>query len=266
MKYTQSIFRNVSDFMAMVRQPAQVMGTSVDASRDSWGGGSMANALAMVDTGWSGRPDLGAMAKAMAIQGNAPAHSTRHAVSGAFIDMGEYLSGMPECMIDFIEEPAPRIIKLGVNLVASGANNPEAFKRRGAVVLAVVESLQAAGYGVEVTVYMLASASGTSWVNLDAFILKRADQPLDMDSLAFWTCHPSAFRRIWFALCERKSSDFRSAFGVYRQGGYGMPATLRNVPQAKEELALDLEIDIVPQSMDDAKKLYEKIMEPFINE
>lgn len=262
-KYTENVFPNSAAFVAKAKAPAKVVGASVDRSSDSWAGGSMENALRMVDTGWNGRPSLGDKAKGMTLTGTAPAHSTRHSVSGAVVDMGEYLAGMPECMIDFVEEPAPRIVKLGVNLVASGGNEPSTFERRGAVVLALVESLTAAGFGVEVTVYMLTRAVNTDWIHLDAFTLKRADQYLDMDALAFWTCHASAFRRVWFAASERQDDDYRNAFGVFRGGGYGRPTSIRSCPEAAETLELDIEVDTVPHSWDAALEYFQKLIEPF---
>ncbi len=156
-------------------------------------------------------------------------------VSGAYVDVGAFLEGDPECLIDWdtTEDTSPRVISIYVNLCTSSGTNARKMVRRGVATAALVDCLETRGIRCEVVVV---SANGwrprkakqvmqdddeDSWNAIGSIIrvvVKRAHQPLDMDRLSFCLAHPSMFRRFMFRVMESEPDV---------PGGYGSVRTLR---------------------------------------
>ena len=236
-------------------------GASHDKDLDKWAGGSLKDALRLQREGWGGRPDVSKLAKDLDVQGSADLTemTTEHSVQGAYVDVPAYLEGVPECMVEFTEQPAPKVVRIGFSL-STGANLSEkAFANRGAVLLAIYNKVASAGYSTEIVVY--APVNRGKHKHSTSFVLKRSDQSMDEDELAFWCCHPSALRKIHFMHQESMPKDVRQAFGYINSGSYGMPIDLAKFPEAEEHLALDCRNDLRSDSFEDAVKYYNKTIE-----
>lgn len=251
-------YDSIEDYMAQCLANPDKDGASHDSDHDKWAGGSLKNALKLQREGWEGRPDVSKLAKDLDIEGSADLTemTTEHSTQGSYVDVPAFLEGVPECMVEFTEQPAPKVVRLGFNL-STGANlNSKAFANRGAVMLAIYNKVASAGYSVEIVVY--ATIKQKNHKHSMSFVLKRSDQYMDEDELAFWCCHPSALRRIDFMHRESLPESDREELGFAIDGNYGVPIDLAKFPEAEEHLALDCRNDLRSESFEDAVEYYNK--------
>lgn len=128
--------------------------------------------------------------------------------SGDSVDMGRYMSGDPECMMDYVTEPQSRmgrVIKVMVNVANSASISAEQIINRGVVVVALLDVLKKLGLGVELWTEMAISDKGVDSGNRFSQLVKVHDSAdmLDVDSTMFAIAHPSMLRRIGFASVEQ---------------------------------------------------------------
>jgi hypothetical protein len=122
--------------------------------------------------------------------------------------MGRYMSGDPECMIDYVTEPQARmgrVIKVMVNVANSASISAEQIINRGVVVVALLDVLKKLGLGVELWTEMAISDKGVDSGNRFSQLVKVHDSAdmLDVDSTMFAIAHPSMLRRIGFGSVEQ---------------------------------------------------------------
>lgn len=162
-----------------------------------------------------------------------------HDVTGAFVDMGAYMAGEPECMIDVRQETLPttgRIVRLLVNGSANWSVDEATIKARGAAICALVDAMArqhlALEVWVEVSIKPQTPARGKNAGKSPADRLstvvrvKAAADPLDIDMLMFPIGHPSFLRRIVFDVEERFPDRIRKKFGIgtdWNGSYYGIP-------------------------------------------
>ena len=262
-------YDSIEDYMAQCLANPDKNGASHKSS-DGWAGGSLENALKLQREGWQGRPDVSKLAKDLDIQGSADLTemTTEHSIQGAYVDVPAFLEGVPECMVEFTEQPAPKVVRLGFS-ISTGANLSEkAFANRGAVLLAIYNKVASAGYSTEIVAYapikkeIRNGRNGRKVTNRQcaSFVLKRSDRHMDEDELAFWCCHPSALRRIHFMHQESLPKADRDALGIHVGEGYGKPTDLSDFKEAEEQLALDCRNDLRSDSFEDAVEYYNEII------
>ncbi len=141
-------------------------------------------------------------------------------VTGSAIDIGAYLTGQPECFTEWVESDVyaagkGKIVKMVVNISASGSVTADVLFMRGAALVALADSLERAGRRVEIWTADRASAAEVR------IQIKRPEEPVQIDQIAFAMAHPAALRRIGFALQERFPTDIQEHVGT----GYGRPET-----------------------------------------
>jgi hypothetical protein len=159
-------------------------------------------------------------------------HKPVYALAGNYIDIGNYLSNDPECFIakEYDENNQKgKIITIVCSISFSAAITPETIIQRGAMVCALIDAIEYAGYRVEVICNETSSKSNSNrdgsnkdrgWLEVDITI-KKANQALNKIELAFCLAHPAMLRRILFSVAEIEGwSDF-----VY---GYGYPSKATN--------------------------------------
>jgi hypothetical protein len=145
--------------------------------------------------------------------------------SGDSVDMGRYMSGDPECMIDYVTEPQARmgrVIKVMVNVANSAMIDADQIVQRGVVIVALLDVLKKLGLGVELWTEMAISDKGVDKGNRFSQLVKIHDsaEMLDVDSTMFAIAHPSMLRRIGFGSIEQ---------GVRKDlvnGSYGYPSNI----------------------------------------
>jgi len=149
-------------------------------------------------------------------------------VVGDVIEMGEFMRGVPECMLAWVEGDevmdgqGERILKILLNFTASANVPASVIQTRGAAVCALIEALEYAGRRCEVIATHVVAAN-TGEVREDVIVVKRAEHPLQLDQLAFVLCHPAMLRRLHFAFEETVPRAVRDAYGFRKGRGYGRP-------------------------------------------
>lgn len=151
------------------------------------------------------------------------------AEEGDEVAIDRWLDGDSACWIAF--EPAPmasrgRIIPVLINTAVSAMVSKEDIARRGALAVALVDALEAAGYRSEVTICERWETSGAvfEW----SAIVKRPESPIELDRLAFAFLHPCVTRSIGFTL---KGSTEDGNF--WRMASQGVPAEIpaKDIPE-----------------------------------
>jgi hypothetical protein len=254
-------YDSIEDYMAQCLANPDKKGASHDPKHDKWAGGTLENALKLHREGWEGRPDVSKLAKDLDVQGSADLTemTTEHSTQGSYVDVPAFLEGVPECMVEFTEQPAPKVVRIGFSLSTGAHLSEKAFANRGAVLLALYNKVASAGYSIEIVCY--APIKQFNHKHSMSFVLKRSDQYMDEDELAFWCCHPSALRRIDFMHRESLPEADRKLFGYHEMGNYGIPIDLSEFKKAEDQLALDCRSDFRSDSFDEAVEYYNKTIE-----
>jgi hypothetical protein len=100
---------------------------------------------------------------------------------------------------------------------------------RGAIVAVLAYLLEQSGRAVSITQYCSIENNNHSFTG--SVVLKSADEPLDMDLLAFWLVCPDSFKRCWLRVIE--SLPNAQFLGVYN-GNYG--STISNYGELESDM------------------------------
>lgn len=161
-------------------------------------------------------------------------------VTGDFYDTGEFLTGSPECWQCEREVEHPGVSKpvvtVTVNLGASSAIDSKTLEQRGIYYVALVDILETLGIRVDLWVQSTAKAEYKKYQVCHRLQLKRPDQPLEIDRLAFILGHPGGFRQVWFSALTLVEDKLGAGLGIpvddpepYRGDVYASPL-LREKP------------------------------------
>ncbi len=133
---------------------------------------------------------------------------------GVFPCIPAYAAGVPTDMFTPSEygNPVPKpIVRILVNVTAS-CNVPTAqIVNRGAAILALIDRVQATGQRVELVAEFHCNAGSDSFAF--SVTVKRPEEPVDLDRIAYAIAHPAMLRRSLFRVMEFTAP--------YRVSGYG---------------------------------------------
>jgi hypothetical protein len=156
-----------------------------------------------------------------------PSFQSFYDVSGSDVDVARYLSGEPECMINYtmVDTPqAGRVITVRAPICASAGVTPKEMVDRGIQVVALILALEKTGLQVEV---WATSPIHDSWTgdpeylaNLDVLV-KGSGQALDIGQVMFAFAHPAMFRVMLLGLCHELPKKWQREIGI--GFGYGYP-------------------------------------------
>ncbi|MEZ4979096.1 MAG: hypothetical protein R2772_07340 [Chitinophagales bacterium] len=150
-----------------------------------------------------------------------------YAIAGYNVDIGSFLANDPECFIarEYEEKNYPgRIYKIVCSISFSAAISPETIIQRGAMICALIDTIEFAGHRAEVICNDAMSAGDyreyrqgknkeRGWFETSVTV-KKSTQPLEMTDLAFCLAHPAMLRKIMFSVCELNGwSDFANNYG-----------------------------------------------------
>jgi len=203
--------------------------SKLNKPRQSWDfGAGFDGAMAMVNNGWpKGAEKIAELAKAMydkIIPKVNAFTGTEHAVSGACVDVGAYLTGVPECMIEFVPQdnigtrPITMIISSGVN----GGTDADYINNRGAAILAAIDALEQRGCAVSVEMEstVVPYQHDTDHYVTYRTMIKHHGQVFDIDALAFPLTHPAFHRRLVFGAREHAPDRYFKALDIPIRYGY----------------------------------------------
>ncbi len=175
-----------------------------------------------------------------------PAFESYFDVAGGAVDVGRFLDGEPECMVEtrLVEIAKPgRVITILVNGGFRALITPDDIKKRGAAIVGLIDALERMQHSTEIALEM--SCEDGEGNETGPFLthlvwLKRSEETLDIDTLMFALAHPARHRRMTFALREHESVSDRRRFGlVDRHGESSMPS------QCVERVGADVHLDVI---------------------
>lgn len=175
---------------------------------------SFEEALTLAREGWpEGRKQAERFIKHLDVSGRIAKPEIIYDVIGnCGIDMGRYVMGDPECVMDMIDSSEEsilnseggKIIHIVYNISASAGIDGSIMQRRGAATMALVDALESAGRRVEVTI-----VDQNDYYEWRA-IAKAPGCSMQIDQLAFAFVHPSMLRRFGFSItaqCGKEGLD-----------------------------------------------------------
>lgn len=174
-------------------------------------------------------------------------------VAGSEVDMGRFLAGEPECMIESLPYKVARqgrAVRVVVPSCYASQVPTETVRQRGAAVVALCMILARAQHPVEV--WADYANHGTGGRNRYAFAVRvqHANEPLDEGRLMFALAHETANRRLCFSVKEQQSAAVRNDFRISdTAGGYGQSprhALVSDVPDAEANTILLSDFDVEP--------------------
>ena len=220
-----------SEFLSEVAKRPRVPNPATETPGDAtfYGTSSFEAAMDLAIKGWN--PGRSRMMKThdrlMAAVKGGEQFAPRYEVTGDEVDVGEFLTGEPECMIEYQMAPARKpVVKLVVGCALSCAIEGSSYERRGAVILAAIEAAEEAGVRVE----LWADYSRTNRVEYSRVPehkishrvkVKDACDPVEVDRLAFAMMNPAMVRRLMWRTHEIYGP---TQFDKCGGGAYGYPA------------------------------------------
>lgn len=132
-------------------------------------------------------------------------------VTGATVDVGAFLAGTPECMIDYPlsqTSKVGRIVTLVANCSASASIGADTILRRGQLIVALAMALGRLGHAVEMWAVNHTAHKGGGRCELNVKV-KGVDDELDPAAVMFAYAHPAMLRRIVFGIREKKCDVYQ---------------------------------------------------------
>lgn len=126
-----------------------------------------------------------------------------------------FCAGAPDNMIrhaPVADMGVGRVLTLAVPVNALGHVSAKGMSNFGVAVAQYVNQLEMTGMRVELIGMMVSDVSGQRCAH--SWVVKHADQPLDLAVVAFTIGHPAMFRRLGFALRERSACPPRADYGM----------------------------------------------------
>lgn len=210
---------------------AEGYGSSHCTLDGSWAGGTFEDALRVCRSGWSEQLDAALDISESAVSLMDQEHEVDRFepvwdVSGAEVDVGRFVTGEPECMIDY---PLTRISRVGkvITLCASvcysAAIDTEEMIKRGQVITALALALSRLGHSVELwadfSIRRARYDDGPRATGTVRVLVKGANDALDPERILYAYAHPSMSRQLCFAACKA----WPASFGNKMRGGSGIP-------------------------------------------
>lgn len=151
---------------------------------------------------------------------------------GVFPCIPAYAAGVPEDMFTpsewGMETPKP-VVRIVVNITVAAMVDKQYIINRGAAIVQLIDRVQLAGQRVELVAVFHANGRNADHPN-DKYeysvTVKRAEEPVDLDRIAYAIAHPSMLRRSMFRIMEQMVP--------YRVSGYGTATDFRDSVQGRD--------------------------------
>ncbi|GAA4030379.1 hypothetical protein GCM10022247_64330 [Allokutzneria multivorans] len=143
-------------------------------------------------------------------------------VTGSEVDVGAYLAGVPECMVDAVPRQVSRrgkVITFVIPMSYSSKVRHECIVNRGLALATLCAAIIEAGHSVEIWSGDAGLVNpGTRYRAMVRVI--SAGEPLDVGRLIFATAHPAMCRRLALGLWDAQPPEIALAM---RGAEYGWP-------------------------------------------
>ncbi|WP_458682272.1 DUF7192 family protein [Prescottella equi] len=153
-----------------------------------------------------------------------PVWGSYYDVAGSEVDVARYLTGEPECMVNYHTQEIPRagrVIELVVSICTPHHVSPESVKKRGEEIMSVVLAIESLGLQCELWADCLITAygNGTGTHGRIRVRLKDAGSVLDPGQVMFALTHVGMLRGLVLGACHLLPSDLHDDLDV--GSGYG---------------------------------------------
>jgi hypothetical protein len=197
------------EFTDRARAPDSIPDGGGRGSTDEWAGATWTEALRLANDGWTTvLPEVDAEVAKLRERVEAEVLTTALVpawdVTGSEVDVGAYLSGEPECMVDAVPQRISSRGRVVTFLVPAGYVNTtphSVVHNRGVALAALCASITASGHSVEIWSGFCPYVDETDRYAAVARVISAAE-PLDMGRLMFVMTHPAMLRRLWFAVWD----------------------------------------------------------------
>jgi len=141
------------------------------------------------------------------------------------LDFHRYSIGHPQAMISwnkkYVSIQSGKIVRILVNIGARSIVSPSTIIQQGVYICSLIDHLESLGRRVELDIVSLASDKERKARILVQVKVKKAQDPLDINRIAFAVAHPSCLRRLIFSLREQTPATFLRTLNIRSGGGYG---------------------------------------------
>ncbi len=155
---------------------------------------------------------------------------TEYSVAGGSVNIGRYLSGMPDCMRHMrtsnhhaLPSRVQKIMIIGNSSCYASADE---ILKHGYKIYQIIEALEMANIQTDITLAYSAKNCNTEQISdyclYETYIkIKKAEDVLCPEKILFCVAHPAMFRRLVLSENERNSFDIRMMYTFYETGGHG---------------------------------------------
>jgi hypothetical protein len=151
------------------------------------------------------------------------------AEEGDEVAVDRYLDNEADCWVSFPTVPTPargRVVSVIVHCGGNSQVSAEAWTNRGAAALSLIDALEQAGFRAEVTIATMSQTNERTFQF--SCLLKRAEDPLELDRMAFFLMSSSVQRRFLFRLRETSAAP---KHWIDRSMGYTQPIPDHFIPE-----------------------------------
>lgn len=227
-----------TDFLDLARAPDSIPDGSGRHGDSRWAGATWDEALRLASVGWThALPEVDVGIATLRERSGDGLRSTalRPAwdVTGSEVDVGAYLAGVPECMVDAVPSwtsARGRVVTFLVPAACAHTVAHRAIRNRGIALAALCTAIIEAGHSVEIWSGFAAEVARERFAAVARVI--PAGEPFDVGRLIFAMAHPAMLRRLWFGVWD---SSARRTAALLKQSRYGLPR-----PSRAEDLPADI--------------------------
>ncbi len=213
------------DFLDAARAPETIHGSGRHGA-DGWCGGSWSEALRLAVDGWplalhEADVTVGALRERAGIGSWATTLEPTWDVTGSEVDVGAYLAGVPECMVDAVPRRTStrgRVVTFVVPATYLNTTPHELVRNRGIALATLCAAIIGAGHSVEIWSGWSCMVGPDRHTAMARVI--SAGEPLDVGRLVFAVAHPLMCRRLWFAVWDAQE---RALARRMNADNYGAP-------------------------------------------
>ena len=245
------VFSDFGDYVTTMKSKVKG-GHKRQSHSGGWAGAeSLGDAVAICENGWHGArhiidPIVASLQTSLKRLAHDMAPHMVMDVSGAYPDMGLYMEGEPECMVQFVPNPDSTVGQVCRVLIDCGANakyEASWMTKRAGAVTALVQVLTMIGKSVEI--WIASPVDIGNKVHDTVVCVNNAGAVLNADDIAFAMGHPAMLRQMIFA-CREDAEMGWDHKGV----GSSVPHLASTVDYLKPELVVH-RAEHCPKSMPD---------------
>ncbi|MFK0249316.1 hypothetical protein ACIQUM_31850 [Amycolatopsis azurea] len=224
--YRLAPMRSWDAFLATASAPDTIVNGSGRRTRGSWAGATWDEAIRLAVDGWTHAvPDVavtvaeprGRASDDLATTTLAPVWD----VTGSEVDIGAFLSGVPECMVDATPQRISakgRVVTFLIPAAYASSVPHDWIRNRGAALATLCSAIVRAGHSVEIWCGFAVHLRNVRYTAVARVLTP--GEPLDLGRLLFAVAHPAMLRRLWFGIWD--SAERRVAQSL-RDNAYGRP-------------------------------------------